>query len=135
MTHTIKHQYDEILNASLPGLEIHVVYHLESEIEIGFDGIEESNRLLSIETLVNGKTAYLPALSFPMETDGRDAQKFLALIRESARQALFVKALNVAKKAGFQLTEDRVIVAEHWQRTGSTKLPISLGKPERNFVE
>lgn len=134
MTHTIKHQYDEILNASLPGLEIHVVYHLESEIEIGFDGIEESNRLLSIETLVNGKTAYLPALSFPMETDGRDAQKFLALIRESARQALWAEALKVAKESP-NVWGDMAKIAEHWQRTGTTKFPVSIGKPEKDFVE
>lgn len=134
MTHTISHQYDEIIQASLPGLEIHVVYHLESEIEIGFDGIEESNRLLSIETLVNGKTAYLPALSFPMETDGRDAQKFLALIRESARQALWAKALRIAKDEGDEFASINEL-ANLWERTGRIKQTLNIGKPERDFVE
>ena len=133
MTHHISHQYDEILQAALPGLQAHVVYNCESEIVFDDEGNEESNRLLTISATVNGAPAHLPA--FPRESGSQDEKRFLALLRESARQALFVKALNVAKKAGFQLTEDRVIVAEHWQRTGSTKLPISLGKPQKDFIE
>lgn len=92
MTHYIKHQYDELLPPIMPGLEIHVVYNCESEITFGDDGEEESNRLISIEPVVNNHTTHFE--KFPEEKDGADARKFLAILRDSARQALWAKQLR-----------------------------------------
>lgn len=132
MTHTIHHQYDEILQASLPGLEIHVVYHCESEITFDEYGDEESNRLIDFYVTVDGKRP--PVFKIPSEKDGSDAQKFLAVLRESARQALWAKALKNAVNAA-TYDENVIDIAERWQRTGSTKLHINIGKPEKYFVE
>lgn len=124
MTHHIQHQYDEILQADLPGLEIHVIYNCESEIEFGNDGEEVSNRLISISVSVDGKKSAFAFL--PRETDGKDAREFLARLRESARQALYAEALRQAEKAAHS--------AERWMRTGSTKLPVkNFGKPEQFY--
>ena len=130
MTHHIHHTYDEILPAS-SGLEIHVEYCCESEIEINDDGNEESNRLLSISARVGGRILYLSLeLKFPLESDGQQAREFLARLRENARQALWAKALEEAKKAGYE-GFDAGFAAERWMRTGSAKLPVSfpLEKP------
>ena len=132
MTHTISHQYDEIIQASLPGLEIHVVYDCESEIVVDEEGNEETNRLLTISASVDGNLQHLP--KFPEEKDGQQTREFLALLRESARQALWAKACRKAQFQGYP-PETVNAAAERWMRTGSTKLPINVGKPERDFVE
>ena len=134
MTHTISHQYDEILQAALPGLEVHVIYNCESEIVFDENGDEESNRLVSIETRVNGVQQLLPVALFPFESEGMEAREFLAKLRESARQALWAEALKVAKESP-NVWGDMAKIAEHWQRTGTTKFPVSIGKPEKDFVE
>jgi len=125
MTHHIAHQYDEILPASLPGLEIHVVYHCESEIVFNEDGDEESNRLIHIAPIVNGQPA--PFATFPRENGSEDEKRFLALLRESARQALWAEAL---KQASAFEPIDRPMVANHWQVTGKIRFPFNAGKPE-----
>lgn len=134
MTHYIKHQYDELLPPIMPGLEIHVVYNCESEITFGDDGEEESNRLVSIEPVVNNHTTHFE--KFPEEKDGADARKFLAILRDSARKALWAKAMRRAD--AFPITEQH-IVAYRWQTTGSTKLTLAkpgetLDRPEQPFV-
>lgn len=131
MTHHIQHQYDEILNASLPGLEIHIVYECESEISFDEDGNEESNRLLRISATVNSFSLPLP--KFPEAKDGNDAREFLARLRESARQALWAKALKMARSFVADEWTEINFAAERWQRTGSTKIP-TFGKPEKDFV-
>lgn len=125
MTHNISHQYDEILQASLPGLQIHVVYHCESEITFDDEGDEESNRLLSIAPVVDGHPS--PFQIFPRESGGSDERAFLGVLRESARQALWAEALRQA--ATFEPI-DRPMVANRWQVTGKIRFPLNAGKPE-----
>lgn len=132
MTHYIKHQYDELLPPIMPGLEIHVVYNCESEITFGDDGKEESNRLISIEPVVNNHTTHFE--KFPEEKDGADARKFLAILRDSARQALWAEALRQAKDAGYADPQEINTVAYNWQRLGVAELLPGLVK-ERNFIE
>lgn len=120
MTHTIKHQYDELLPASLPGLEIHVVYHCESEITFDEYGDEESNRLIEMFFRIDGHNP--PMYKIPKETDGKEWREFLALLRESARQALWAKALRVA--VAFPVHE-QMMAAERWQRTGDLEQSLS----------
>ena len=98
MTHEIAHQYDEILPAAMPGLEIHVVYECASEISYNEYGDEESNRLLTISAEVNGVPNALPC-KFPEMKDGRDAQYFLARLRASAGDALYAQALRAKNAA------------------------------------
>lgn len=121
MTHTIQHTYDEILNAGLPGLEIHIVYNCESEICFDEEGGEESNRLLEIKATVNGVSQTVERL-FPYEYDSREAREFLAKLRESARQALWAKAIEAAKEAGYTDAAGINVAAERWQRTGNAKI-------------
>lgn len=92
MTHYISHEYDEFLFPSMPGVEIYVVYKCESEIEFDDEGLEVSNRLISIAAFVNDQPC--PFGHFPRETDGIDANRFLAKLRESARQALHAKLVR-----------------------------------------
>lgn len=92
MTHSISHEYDEILFPAMPGLEIHVVYKCESEITFDENGDEESNRLISIAPNVNGQHTHFTA--FPLESHGEQTKRFLARLRESARQALHAKLLR-----------------------------------------
>lgn len=132
MTHTIEHQYDEILQGAWPGLEIHVVYYCTSEIVIDDEG-EHDPFLLTIRAEVNGAQVVAPP--FPLEEHGSDAKKFLAILRESARQTLWAKALKVAREHATEwdsITE----FAERWMRTGSTKMPMPfpIDKPKKNFV-
>jgi len=96
MTKEIAHQYDEILHAGLPGLEIHVVYDCESQITYDEDGGEEANILTAITATVNGTPA---DIIFPEAKHGQQAREFLARIRESARQALYVQELRQQKSA------------------------------------
>ena len=132
MTHHIQHQYDEILNAGLPGLEIHIVYDCESEISFDDEGGEENNRLLEITATVNGQKLSWKDILFPKEIHGQQSREFLALLRESARQALWAKALQMAKLTNCQ-TNELLEVARAWQLTGTPDLP-TFGKPERDFV-
>lgn len=125
MTHHIAHQYDELLPASLPGLEIHVVYHCESEIVFDEGGNEESNRLIEMFCRIDGHKP--PMYKIPQETDGKEAREFLARLRESARQALWAEALKQA--ATFEPI-DRPMLANHWQATGKIRFPFNVGKPE-----
>lgn len=129
MTHHIAHQYDEILPASLPGLEIHVVYHCESEITFDEYGDEESNRIISIAPTVNGQPA--PFATFPRENGSEDEKRFLALLRESARQALWAKALRVA--VAFPVHE-QMMAAERWQRTGDLEQSLLKFEAKSEFV-
>jgi len=92
MTHSIYHEYDEILHPAMPDVEVHVVYKCESEITFDEYGNEESNRLISIAPNVNGQHTHFTA--FPLETHGEQAKRFLALLRESARQALHAQLLR-----------------------------------------
>ena len=134
MTHHIHHTYDEILPASSPGLEVHVEYNCESEIEIDDDGNEESNRLLSISARVGSRLLYLSLeLKSPLESDGQQAREFLARLRENARQALWAKALEEAKKAGY-IAADLNMAALRWMKTGKARLLEPLSKPEKPFV-
>ncbi len=128
MTHHIHHTYDEILPASLPGLEVHVQYHCESEIHVDDDG-EHDPRLLCMAAQVNGSPVHFE--KFPLESDGQQAREFLAKLRENARQVLWAKALEAAKKAGYIDPQDINAAAYRWQATGSAKLPVSfpLEKP------
>lgn len=122
MTHTIKHQYDELLPASLPGLEIHVVYHCESEITFDEYGDEESNRLIEMFCRIDGHKP--PMYKIPKETDGKEAREFLGLLRESARQALWAEALRQVAGKG--------VPAYQWMVTGSANLSAFEGK--KDFV-
>ncbi len=92
MTHSISHEYDEILHPAMPGVEVQVVYKCASEITFDENGDEESNRLISIAPNVNGQHTHFTA--FPLESDGEQAKRFLARLRESARQALHAKLLR-----------------------------------------
>lgn len=94
MTRTITHQYDEVVFATFPGLEIYIVYDCESEIVFDEDGNEESNRLIDIKATINGRTADISTVKFLRESQGPDVRKFLALLRESARQALYAESLR-----------------------------------------
>lgn len=94
MTHSISHQYDEILLTAMPGTEIHVIYNCESEICYDENGNEESNRLLTISVDANGVTQDLSLAPFPNSENGEQAKRFLARLRESARQALHAKLLR-----------------------------------------
>ena len=125
VTHHIAHQYDEILPASLPGLEVHIVYYCESEIVFDEYGDEESNRLIHIAPMVNGQSS--PFTTFPRENGSEGEKRILALLRESARQALWAEALKQA--ATFEPI-DRPMVANHWQATGKIRFPFNVGKPE-----
>lgn len=133
MTYTIEHQYDEILPGAWPGLEIHVVYYCESEIEIDEDG-EHDPRLISISAFINTALKYTKYnVPFPRESDGQAAREFLAKLRESARQALWANALEMAKQSQ-EFDGDPIAIneiANRWMRTGSTKLaaPLPLEKP------
>lgn len=134
MTHRIFHEYDELLTAAWRGLEIHIRYFCESEITIDDEG-EHDPFLLTIRAEVNGQQ--VPAPPFPLEEHGQDNRKFLAVLRESARQALWAKALRVAKESP-NVWGDLSQIAEQWMRTGSTKNPNSIfpiDKPAKNFVE
>lgn len=127
MTHRIQHQYDEILHAAWPGLEIHVIYYCDSEIVIDDEG-EHAPYLLTIRAEINGQQ--VPAPKFPLYEHGDDTRKFLAKLRESARQALWAKALREAKAAGYKIenAEYEVIeAAENWQRTGKAVLVLERG--------
>lgn len=115
MTHHVQHQYDEILQAALPGLEVHVIYNCESEIVFDENGDEESNRLVSIETRVNGVQQLLPVSLFPFESEGMEAREFLAKLRESARQALWAEALRQIRGTA--------VPPHYWMVTGSMELP------------
>lgn len=142
MTHTIKHQYDELLPTACPGLEIHVVYQCESEIEVDEDG-EHDPRLISIASRAHSAqlSFTLPAPKFPREQDSQQSREFLAKLRESARQALWAKALRMAKEAGYTDPQHIKIAAERWQRTGdavatNTRFVADfMGKPVKNFIE
>lgn len=90
--HTIKYQYDELLTPALPGLEIHAVYNCESVIEYDDEGNEDSNYLVAIEATVNGVPTHFER--FPQAKHGEDAKKFLAKLREAARQALYAQKLR-----------------------------------------
>lgn len=124
MTHTIEHQYDEILHAAWPGLEIHIVYYCESEIEIDDEG-EHDPFLLTIRAEINGKQ--VPAPRFPLDEHGQDAKRFLAKLRESARQALWGEAISAAKSAGYTDPQEINAAAEMWQRTGKAALVLKRG--------
>ena len=90
-TKEISHQYDEILPTSLPGLEIHVIYDCQSEISYDENGDELDNILTEITCTVNG----VPAdVIFPEAKDGQATREFLALLRESARDALYAQELR-----------------------------------------
>jgi len=90
-TKEIQHQYDEILHGKLPGLQIHIVYDCESQITYDHEGNEESNILTEITCTVNG----VPAdVIFPEAKHGQDARQFLALLRESARDALYAQEMR-----------------------------------------
>ncbi len=141
MTHTIKHQYDELLPAAWPGLEIHIVYNCESEIVVDEDG-EHDPRLISISARVDvgHLSLTLPEPPLPREEHGSGARKFLAALRENARQALWAKALRVAKASAAFDRDPLSIneIANRWLRTGSTKKPkvsFPLDKPKKPFVE
>lgn len=97
MTHYIEHQYDELLTAALPEMEIHAVYICESEIEYDDEGFEVSNRLIHISPFVNGQPA--PFNKFPTPSGSKEEKMFLALLRESARQALWVKQMREENQA------------------------------------
>jgi len=91
MTKEISHQYDEILHGKLPGLEIHVIYNCQSEISYDENGDELDNILTAITATVNG----VPAdVIFPEAKHGQDARLFLALLRESARDALYAQEMR-----------------------------------------
>lgn len=92
MTHSISHEYDEILFPAMPGVEIHVVYKCESEIAFDEYGDEESNRLISIAPFVNSRPVHCS--EFPEMRHGEQAKRFLARLRESARQALHAQLLR-----------------------------------------
>ena len=94
MTHTISHEYDEILLAKMPGLEIHVVYDCLSEICFDENGDEESNRLLTISASVNGVRQDLAFMRNVYTEQGEDIKRFFAILRESARQALHAQLLR-----------------------------------------
>jgi len=129
MTHHIAHQYDEILPASLPGLEIHIVYNCESEIVFDEYGDEESNRLISIAPMVNGQPS--PFTTFPRENGSEDEKRFLGVLRESARQALWAEALRVA--VAFPVHE-QMMAAERWQRTGDLEQSLLKFEGKTSFV-
>lgn len=96
MTHWIAYEYDEILHGLLPGVDSNIVYQCESEIEYGEDGEEVSNRLISVEPFVNRQPA--PFYYFPKENGSEQEKRFLALMRESARQALYARQLRESKE-------------------------------------
>lgn len=129
MTHHIAHQYDEIIPASLPGLEVHVIYNCESEIVFDEYGDEESNRLIQIAPMVNGQPSRFT--TFPRENGSEDEKRFLALLRESARQALWAKALRVA--VAFPVHE-QMMAAERWQRTGDLEQSLLKFEAKSEFV-
>ena len=56
-TKEISHQYDQIVHALLPGLQIHIVYDCESQITYDENGDEESNLLTKITCTVKGAPA------------------------------------------------------------------------------
>jgi hypothetical protein len=91
MTKEISHQYDELLHGALPGLQIHIVYDCESQITYDENGDEESNLLTKITCTVNGAPA---DVIFPEAKHGQDARLFLALLRESARDALYAQEMR-----------------------------------------
>lgn len=132
MTHYVKHQYDELVGASLPGLEIHIVYGCESEITFDGTGNEESNRLVKLGAVIHGQL--MPHIFFPRETDGKEAREFLAKLRESARQALWAEALRQAKDAGYTDPQEINTVAYNWQRLGVAELLPGFSK-SRSFIE
>ena len=91
ITKEIQHQYDQIVDCLLPGLQIHIVYDCESQITYDHEGNEESNLLTAITCTVNG----VPAdVIFPEAKHGQDARQFLALLRESARDALYAQEIR-----------------------------------------
>lgn len=90
-TKEISHQYDQIVHALLPGLQIHIVYDCESQITYDENGDEESNLLTKITCTVNGAPA---DVIFPEAKHGQDARLFLALLRESARDALYAQEMR-----------------------------------------
>jgi len=90
-TKEIQHQYDELLPTSLPGVEVHVIYNCESQITYDHEGNEESNLLTAITATVNG----VPVdVVFPEPKHGEQARQFLALLRGSARDALYAQELR-----------------------------------------
>lgn len=135
MTHYVKHQYDELLPPIMPGLEIHIIYNCVSEITFGDDGEEENNRIITIEARFNGEQIPLVGkVKFPEEKDGADARKFLAILRDSARQALWAEALRQAKDAGYTDPQEINTVAYNWQRLGVAELLPGFSK-SRSFIE
>ena len=92
MQQTIQFQYDELLTPAMPGLEIHVIYECESVIETDEDGRETDNTLTSIAAIVNEQPTHFER--FPLEKHGEQTKRFLAILRESARQALYAKNLR-----------------------------------------
>ena len=97
MTKEISHQYDELLPTSLPGVEVHVIYDCESQITYDHEGNEESNLLTAITATVNG----VPVdVVFPEPKHGEQARQFLALLRESARDALYAQEIGVFQNDG-----------------------------------
>lgn len=94
MTHYISHEYDEILHPAMPGVEVHVVYKCESEIEFNECGYEESNRLISIAPFVNSQPVHCSEFPDWRMQHGEQTKRFLALLRESARQALHAQLLR-----------------------------------------
>jgi hypothetical protein len=91
MTKEISHQYDELLHGKLPGLEIHVIYDCQSEISYDENGDEIDNILTAITCTVNG----VPVdVVFPEPKHGEQARQFLALLRGSARDALYAQELR-----------------------------------------
>lgn len=127
MTHYIQHQYDELLPAAWPGLEIHVVYDCESEIWVD-NGSEQDPTLTYIRASVNGTPVQIPA--FPREQDGQSAREFLAKLRESARQALWATALREAKAAGYADPLEISTAAQRWISIGEAELPM----PAKDWV-
>ncbi len=127
MTHTIKHDFDELSPTLLPGLSVHIIYRCESEIEYNDDGLEESNRLISLSASVNGQAVPDALLVFPKpeqshgHRQAQDTRIFLSKARESAQQALWAEAGREGQKQSSDpLAAYRA--AERYLQTGSAKL-------------
>lgn len=81
---TIAHQYRQLIPTEYPGLEVEVIYNCESEITFDKNGYEIVNRLIKISATAQCIPLSLP--KFPMESDGREASRFLGILREAVRQ-------------------------------------------------
>jgi hypothetical protein len=74
-----------------------VIYECESQITYDHEGNEESNLLTAITCTVNGVHA---DVVFPEPKHGEQARQFLALLRESARDALYAQEIGVFQNDG-----------------------------------